>query len=294
MFEHNNTEFMRMQWFKKDLWKTGPLSAGMLLLMVLMVWVPVSATNVQEGALGLATRGAVTDQATPTADATMIALNKEKLKQEIQQIKNQNEPDLFRWLKTNAGALLSPLVLLIGGLFGLWRWLVDRRSERKKRDEERFQATVTGFGNEEEDAKIAAATTLRTFLRPGYEQFYIQSFDLAVANLRIPHPSIPLSQALIAAFTQAFPLAREWVKQGQPPSLLQRIEARLKLMPQVEKPFDPRSLDASHIILDKAFLWRADLEQVFMPWASLQETGLTDAKLHKAALWHAKLDRANL
>src|SRR5690348_7057902 len=101
MFERNNTEFIRMQWFKKDRWKTGIVNVGMLLLLVLMVWVLVSATNVQEEALGLTTRGAVTAQATPTADATMIALNKEKLNQEIQQIKNQNEPDLFRWLRTN-------------------------------------------------------------------------------------------------------------------------------------------------------------------------------------------------
>ena len=80
---------------------------------------------------------------------------------------------------------------MIGGLIGLSRWLGDRRDEREKRAEERFQSAVTGLGNEKEGARIGAAILLRTFLRPGYEQFYIQTFDLAVANLcptETPHP----------------------------------------------------------------------------------------------------------
>ena len=45
---------------------------------------PVLATPVQE---------------TPTVDATVTALNKEKLAQEVQQLKNQNELDPFGWLR---------------------------------------------------------------------------------------------------------------------------------------------------------------------------------------------------
>ena len=38
-------------------------------------------------------------QKTPTVDATVTALNKEKLAQEVQQLKNQNELDPFGWLR---------------------------------------------------------------------------------------------------------------------------------------------------------------------------------------------------
>ena len=95
---------------------------------------------------------------------------------------------------------------------------------------------------------MGAAITLRTFLQPGYEQFYRQAFDLAVAHLRLrkaeasapeppsspdhvliipkgsfrqeqqpppPTTSIPLnslSQALITVFKESFPLARNELK----------------------------------------------------------------------------------
>ena len=86
----------------------------------------MSATGAQERATGLATPVTVMVQATPTKDATVTALNKEKLAQEVQQLKNQNEPDPLGWLRTNASILLSTLVVVVGALFGFWRWSVDR------------------------------------------------------------------------------------------------------------------------------------------------------------------------
>lgn len=269
-----------MCWFKKDLWKVAIALAGMLLLLVLMVWVPVSAAGVYEGTSGLATPGTV--QATPIEDATVSALNKEKLVQEVQQLKSQNEPDSFGWLRTNAATFLSTLIIVIGGLIGLFRWFGDRRDEREKRAEERFQSVVTGLGDEKEGAKIGAAILLRTFLRPGYEQFYSQTFDLAVAHLRLPrtphlpedpnaaHPLTTLSRALIVVFKEAFPLAR-----SQNKGHLQ-------------------SLDASTIRLDDAFLSEADLDQVWMPKAFLRNAELWKTHLNGAYLSEADLRGANL
>ena len=174
---------------KRNMWKASIAVVGMLLLLVLMVWVPASTAGAYEGTLELAGQGMGTVQATPTEDATVAALNKEKLAQEVQQLKNQNEPDLLGWFRTNASILLSTLVVVVGGLIGLFRWFGDRRDERVKRAEERFQSAVTGLGDEKEGAKIGAAILLRTFLRPGYEQFWLQTFDLAVANLRLPRTS---------------------------------------------------------------------------------------------------------
>jgi hypothetical protein len=238
MVDHCTLEALRMRWLKREMWKASVAIIGMFLLLVLMVWVPGSAAGADERVSGLATPATGTVQATPTEDATVTALNKEKLAQEIQQLKNQNAPDLFGWLRTNAAVLLSTLVVVIGGLIGFFRWLgerrdeqekrrQDQRSEQEKRAEERFQAAVTGLGDEKEGAKIGAAILLRTFLRPGYEQFYIQTFDLAVAHLRLPRGSYPLdgdpekplplttlSQALIVVFKEAFPLARKLLYQS--------------------------------------------------------------------------------
>ena len=275
--------------------------------LVFMLWMPVSAAGAFEGTSVLPTPTPTTVQSTPTEDATVTALNKEKLIQDIQQLKNQNEqfknqnaPDFFVWfpvlLRTNAAILFSRLVVVIGGLIGLFRWFGDRRGEREKRAEERFQAAVTGLGDEKEGAKIGAAILLRTFLRRGYEQFYTQTFDLAVAHLRLrtsppsedpdgmhqsqvepnrdtsntPLPLTPLRQALIVAFKEAFPLAR---------SLDQETN---------------ESLNAASIQLDNAFLTMANLEWAWMPDASLREAKLLQANLSGAFLLQADLSEAKL
>src|SRR6266480_2958195 len=107
-------------------------NTGMLLFFVLMMWPQVAAVRPYAAASGLATPGTVTVQVTPTEDATVTALNKEKLAQEVQQLKNQNEPDPIGWLRTNASILLSTLVVVIGGLIGLWRWRVDQQKAQDR------------------------------------------------------------------------------------------------------------------------------------------------------------------
>jgi hypothetical protein len=284
-----------MYWLKKDLRKNSIDKICIKLLLMFIVWVPVIVMSAQEKAAGSAKSRRVTVQATPSADATVTALNKEKLKQEIQQLKNQNEPNPLGWIRINIAILLSTLTVVVGGFLGLGRWLADRRRERKKRDEERFQATVTRFGEEQEDAKIGAAIGLRTFLRSGYQLFYAQIFDLTVAHLR-QKTSLPLNKALTDVFLEASPKAHKWVKQGSPSSHREKIMIWLKRIYQEEeeKQLKPESLNASHIILDKAFLWKADLEQIYMPWASLQETDLSVAKLRGAKIWCANLSGAKL
>ncbi len=282
-----------MRWLKRNLWRTGIAIAGMLLLLMLMAWTSVLAAGAREEASGSTGPVTVTVLVTPTEDATVTTLSKEKLAQEVKQLKEQNEPGLLEWLRTNASILLSTLVVVIGALIGLWRWLGDRRdehekrredqrSEQEKRAEERFQSAVTGLGDEKEGARIGAAILLRTFLRPGYEQFYTQTFDLAVANLRLPRtphppedPNTPLplttlSQALIVVFREAFPLARNQNKRS------------------------PESLDATGIQLDNAYLRGADLKQVWMPQASLRKVDLNEAELRGARLNEADLRGAYL
>lgn len=282
-----------MHWLKRDIWKADIAIAAMPLLLVFMVWTSVPAVGTHERASGHPKPVMVTAQATPIEDATVTILNKKKLAQEVKQLQEQNEPDLLGWLRTNASILLSTLVVVIGALIGLWRWLGDRRdehekrredqrSEQEKRAEERFQSAVTGLGDEKEGAQVGAAILLRTFLRPGYEQFYAQTFDLAVAHLglpRNPHPPedpdapLPLTtlrHALIVVFKEAFPLARSQNQGGS------------------------QSLDATGVQLDNAYLRGADLKQVWMPQAFLRKVDLSEAKLSEAKLSEAKLSGAKL
>src|SRR5215470_12586166 len=178
-----------MRWLKREMWKGSIVSAGILLFLILTLWIHISAAHADERALRFVAPATLTVQMTPTEDATLTALNKEKLAQEVQQLKNQNAPDPLSWLRTNAAILVSTLVVVIGGLIGLFRWFGDRGSEREKREEEQqcwledrkaervkraeeqFKSTVEGLGGEREEARVGAAIVLRTFLRPGYEEF---------------------------------------------------------------------------------------------------------------------------
>jgi uncharacterized protein YjbI with pentapeptide repeats len=231
----------------------------------------------------MATPARITVQATPTEDATVTALNKEKL---------QHENDWWwNFGATILTSVISTFTLALAGIFAVVRYFNDRRdtrakqdeeqqrwlkaqeAEREKRAEERFQAAVEGLSSEREEAKIGAAIVLRTFLRPGYEQFYIQTFDLAVANLRLPRTSQPpadpntsmplttLRQALAVVFKEAFPLARS----------------------QNDKR-SSQALDASRVQLDNAYLSGADLKGIWMPEASLQNTNFLGADLNGAFL----------
>ncbi|HEY6410913.1 MAG TPA: pentapeptide repeat-containing protein [Ktedonobacteraceae bacterium] len=258
------------------------------------------------------------------------ALNKQKLAQEVQQLKNQNEPDPFGWLRTNASVLLSTLLVVGGGIFTFLRylaerrdsqkrlledrqaererrdeeqkrWLEDREAEREKRVEERFQAAVTGLGDEKEGARIGAAILLKTFLRPGYERFYTQIFQLVAVNLglpRTPNPpedpaaSLPLTalrHALMMTFMEAFPLARDKEKKTVGTKLADN-EFKVRSThpaPVTISPTEIHSLKAVDILLDNGFLWYADLKQAWMAQASLRKTDLTGADLSEASLYYS-------
>jgi len=282
-----------MRGLERDLWKYGVVIAGMLFLLMLMAWIPTPVAHASGKLPGFAKAGTATVQATPTVDATVTALQKEQLAQQVA----QQQHSWGNWFWGNSATIfssfLSTLVIVIGALVGLWRWrrdrrdaqdkeLQDRHSEREKRAEERFQAAVIGLGEDKEGAKVGAAILLRTFLHPGYEQFYTQVFDLAVAHLRLPRtphppkdpyiaiPLTPLRQALIVVFKEAFPLARS------------------------QQQLDPQSLDATGIQLDTAYLNRADLRQIWMPQAVLRKANLENADLSGANLEGADLSGANL
>src|SRR2546429_7216903 len=115
MFNYCAVEALLMRWCKRNIWKIGIAIVGTLLLLVLVVCVPVSAANVQEMGSGLTGPGTVTVQATPTEDATVTALSKEKLAQEINQLKNGNS-----WAWLSPFSTLGTLGTIILGIVVVW------------------------------------------------------------------------------------------------------------------------------------------------------------------------------
>src|SRR2546430_1030866 len=136
------------------MWKAGIALPGVLLFLVLMVWVPMSA-NAYEGASGLATP--VTGTATPTEDATLTALNKEKLQKDIEKDQSgiaKDRSDIF-WAWTAFATFISVIGGIITAFITAMRYFNDRRAEREKvvaererQIQERFLLAVEGLRSE--------------------------------------------------------------------------------------------------------------------------------------------------
>src|SRR5438876_10313003 len=132
MFDHCTQEALFMYWLKRDIWKAGIAFTGLLLLLVLMVWVPVTA-GAYEGASGLATSVTGTVQATPTANSTIAA---ETANEQLRKLQLDNDRSLNAWVWNNGATILSSflstLVIVSGALIGFRQWRGNQRAERDK------------------------------------------------------------------------------------------------------------------------------------------------------------------
>jgi multidrug efflux pump subunit AcrB len=192
-------EARAMRWLKRNLWKVGIAIAGMLLLLTLLMIVIALAGGGRQSTLPSQASGTAAIQVTPTVDATAVV--QDQLKQQDEKLQRENS---FPWTILNTSSV-GTILLGIAGFasavigFSQWRgnrrdeqkkreeeqdrWRKEREEERRKRDEGRFQAVVEGLGSKDIEARVGSAVALRTFLQPGYEQFYKQVFDLACAYL---------------------------------------------------------------------------------------------------------------
>ncbi len=291
------------------------IASGMFLLVLTsgLPMLPVTAHGVRDSH--------VQATASPPVpiDPTVTALQKAQLAQQLEKLQHDNE-----WLWNISPALLSTLAVITAALIGIFRWLRERRDEqariledredeREKRSEQRFQSVVKDLSDEDLSTRIGAAIMLRTFLRPGYEQFYAQVFDLTVAHLRLhrriePHmnvtePHLLLTQALITVFKESFPHARDRLHHS--PHLLTSIQlGRADLAgADLKQAWIPEAYlveaDLSSAELDGANLARANLTGAMLNTATLTNANLIGAVLHEASLeWaelpHAILDGATL
>src|SRR6266567_3945978 len=149
-----------MRWLKSDTWRIGIPLAGLLLVLIFMVWVPMSASA--HGGTSVLT-GPRTIQATPTEDATLTALNKEKLQQDIAMDRNaiaKDQSDRF-WAWTGSGTIIVGIAGVIFSLFQFYRAQLDKRVEQERKDEEEFHTLIRDLGSDKIVVKIDASITLR-------------------------------------------------------------------------------------------------------------------------------------
>ncbi len=310
--------------------RMGALGASGFLFLLIVMWLSlVSMVVPGKTSAPVHMMGTANIQETPTVivppvSLTATVLTNQKLNQEVNQLELQNDRSLFEWLWNNASTLISALIIAGSAIFGLYRWTRDRKTEREKASEERFRSVVEDLGGERAEQKVGGAIVLRTFLLPGYEQFYRQVFDLAVAHLRLRgHTSSgksqsgksvsqaiitlftaaniqsqkqtdldqsefpdPLSQALAIVLKESFPLVRKWLVQGGPPPRLPSIQGILVRLRLKKRNslFKPPLLDATSVQLDKAHLSRADFKEIWMPDAHLEGADLMSAEFNKANL----------
>lgn len=178
------------------------------------------------------------------------------------------------------------IVAIVLGFVGLFRYLRERREELLKREDERFEGVVKGMGSAQEAQRVSSAVLLSTFLRPGFERFYVQVFNLAAGNLRyadtsasVSSTSHPLVQALASVLRESYSLARD--------SLKARDESGIDLL-------TGRYLNATGISLNGAFLAGADLEGGWLREATFRGARLRGVKLASAILEKADFSGAEL
>jgi Pentapeptide repeats (8 copies) len=259
-----------------------------------------SAPNDTSVTLDISQGEPVTVQGTPTPDlqATKTALEIQSDQLTIQ--KQQTDNRFAFW--TDVG---TPVSVLITGVLGTTGYLYNRnkdrkdrftqeenrRIEREKRDEDRFQEAVLALGKDE--TKLGAATTLRTFLgeknKESYKRFNQQIFDLSVGFLRLrkvdqnnPEPD-PFYREIIRLFCESTPRIREMLN-------LQTLSQSnvLKFYNKQRKFFN-----ASHIHLENADLIETDLSLADLSLADLTGAGLIETDLTEANLTGANPEDAS-
>lgn len=226
-------------------------------------------------------------QSAPTPDATVAALQKRQLQDQVNQLENQPS-----WLEKNSPTLIATGITagtIIASVYGIVR---NQRTAQEQQRDQLFQNALEGLGSERDETKATAATMLLTFLRSkGYDRFYQQIFDIAVAyfrgrDVKYDDEGKPQVRTLDQAFV---------------PILIEAAGHAYKLFNRTYRRTASRMmiLDASGVHLDGVDFQYFDLRAVKMDRSTftnvhLLNSNLRDNNLGKANLTGAMLLGANL
>lgn len=215
------------------------------------------------------------------AELTKLQLEARKLQIDIA----QSQASLFTWdgLSTYLARNAATLLAIIAGLWALYRYLSEQTKQREEKEERRFSDIAEHLGSESEQSRMGAAVLLPSFLRQGFEGFYIQVFNLVAGSLRLlRHESSDhggFRQALVTVYRESFPKARALIPAG--PSDKDNPEIAFRL-------------NSSEVGLQGAYLVNADLKGAWLRQANFNDAIARDARLQGANLEFASMKRCSL
>jgi len=210
-------------------------------------------------------------------------LETEKLRQEVRQLRIENQELASPWQKvTSYATIITVVVAVLGAFATIWKQISEGRQDREQREtdsrrrmDDKFTSIVKDLGSENPSLQVSAAVSLMTFLRDEYTSFHEQVYLVLLANLKVKH-EVQLNRLLIQAFTKALKLRLE----RQPVS--------------EEEPLDLTNTNLYRVDLSGLNLPNTDIAFADMQLANLRETNLFRVRGYQVNLAKASLTRANL
>jgi hypothetical protein len=211
-------------------------------------------------------------------------LETEKLRQEVRQLRLENERLTSFWGAFSSFATLLTAVVAVAGVFvTIWKQFDEREKDRQQREfesrrrlDEKFTSIITNISSENRSLQMGSAVSLLTFLKPEYGAFHEQVYLILLANLKLkPDPQV--NDLLVDALEKAL---------------------RIRLGAAGERGL-PAELDLSHMNLYRIDLSGLDLTGADIGFTDLRRANLRDANLFRvrgieANLENARLTRTNL
>jgi uncharacterized protein YjbI with pentapeptide repeats len=237
-------------------------------------------------------------------------LEREKLRQEIQQLKLSNRDHQgLRGLLGTYGGLIAGLAALGTVLVALTNLVHQRNLDRQQREaentrrlDEQFTRILADLGDESEAVQAAAAVSLLTFLRPEHMEYQRQVRLVALANLKVRTPG-PVTALLVRTFADALrtqePIQSDEINFAA--AELRGINlAGLDLREAVLREANLRDADLTGANLRSVDAHKAQLQGACLSGTDLRESHLERAEATKAVfhdeanLASAKFDDADL
>ena len=228
------------------------------------------------------------------------ALEREKLRQEIRELRLKNQ-ESESWAARLPAA--TTFVAVVGILLTIWKQInqqnADRRQrqdESQRRSDEKFTKIIGDLGSQYLPVQAGAAVSLLTFLKPKYRELHEQVFLILLANLKIEHDET-INKLMVDGFQKAL-RARVVDMNRKEPLVIDLSHTRLSRI-DLSGGIDLTGTDIAfadlrHANFSGSFLRRARGIQANLEKARLSRCDLEEARLQKANLSGAQMHSARL